>query len=243
MNYLHFQTFTSSGKTDMNCLLIASTAAEIAPLLKELREKEEALPEKFDMDVMITGVGMTGTAYALTRQITLKRPDLVIQAGVAGCYEKKIRLGTVVVVKDDRIADEAVIDDNRLITMKELGLRPVNAFPYKNEWLKNTGKKLLNLANLPLVRGISINRVTTDKKIRKLFRGKFDPVAESMEGAALHLVCLSEKIPFLQLRAISNYVGERDKKKWKLKKAIRNLNTELNRILDNIYSPVIKEGS
>ncbi len=48
-----------------------------------------------------------------------------------------------------------------------------------------------------------------------------------MEGAALHYVCLQEQIPFVQIRSVSNYVGERDKTKWKMKEAIENLNTEL----------------
>jgi futalosine hydrolase len=45
-----------------------------------------------------------------------------------------------------------------------------------------------------------------------------------MEGAAFHYVCLTEKVPFLQLRAVSNYVGERNKKNWNIKLAIENLN-------------------
>jgi futalosine hydrolase len=40
-----------------------------------------------------------------------------------------------------------------------------------------------------------------------------------MEGAALHLVCLENKIPFLQIRGISNWVGERDKSQWKIPEA------------------------
>ena len=47
-----------------------------------------------------------------------------------------------------------------------------------------------------------------------------------MEGAAFHYVCLQENIPFVQLRAISNFVGERDKSKWLMKEAIENLNRE-----------------
>ena len=34
-----------------------------------------------------------------------------------------------------------------------------------------------------------------------------------MEGAALHYACIMEHIPFIQLRAVSNFVGERDKNK------------------------------
>ena len=48
-----------------------------------------------------------------------------------------------------------------------------------------------------------------------------------MEGAALHYVCLMEKIPFLQIRSISNYVGERNKRNWNMKEAIANLNKKL----------------
>ena len=54
---------------------------------------------------------------------------------------------------------------------------------------------------------------------------------ESMEGAALHYVCLLQKVPFLQLRSISNKVGVRDKTKWKIKTAIDNLTMELNALL------------
>jgi len=52
-------------------------------------------------------------------------------------------------------------------------------------------------------------------------------VIESMEGAAFHYVCLQEAVPFLQLRAVSNMIGERDKTKWLMKEAIDNLNKEL----------------
>ena len=48
-----------------------------------------------------------------------------------------------------------------------------------------------------------------------------------MEGAALHYVCLMEKIPFLQIRAVSNVIGERDKSRWKLKEAMKSLNESL----------------
>jgi futalosine hydrolase len=54
---------------------------------------------------------------------------------------------------------------------------------------------------------------------------------ESMEGAALHYVALLENIPFLQIRSLSNFAGERDKSKWEMNKAISCLNLELQRII------------
>jgi futalosine hydrolase len=55
-----------------------------------------------------------------------------------------------------------------------------------------------------------------------------------MEGAALHYVARMEKIPFIQLRSMSNYIAERNKKKWNMKEAIRNLNEELVKLLMKI---------
>lgn len=55
-----------------------------------------------------------------------------------------------------------------------------------------------------------------------------------MEGAALHYVCLMEKVPFIQIRAVSNYIAERNKKNWNMKSSIINLNTELIRLLDHL---------
>ena len=52
-----------------------------------------------------------------------------------------------------------------------------------------------------------------------------------MEGAALHYVCLQQSVPFLQIRSISNEVGERDKSKWRMKEAVENLNTELIKLI------------
>ena len=61
-----------------------------------------------------------------------------------------------------------------------------------------------------------------------------DAVIESMEGAALHYVALMERVPFLQIRAVSNYAGERDKRKWNFGDSIGNLNRELVRIVTQV---------
>ena len=65
---------------------------------------------------------------------------------------------------------------------------------------------------------------------------QYNPIIESMEGAALHYVCTLMKIPFLQLRAISNMVGERDKTKWEIQKAIDALNHSLVKILPTLIA-------
>ena len=61
---------------------------------------------------------------------------------------------------------------------------------------------------------------------------KYKSQIESMEGAALHYIGRDLSIPFIQIRAVSNYVGERNKAKWKMQEAIYNLNETVLQYLD-----------
>ena len=212
----------------MTCLLAAATAKEIAPFLNYYRNSGN----KQDIDILITGIGSTAATYSLVKQIGLKKPGLIIQAGIAGCFDKNISLGSVVVVKQDIIADQMVIENKQLKTMFDLGLIKSRQAPFTKGWLVNPHKQLIRLTGLKAVKAISVNQVTTTNQMTILYQNKFQPAIETMEGAALHYSCLLEKIPFLQIRSISNYIGERNKKKWNMKEAIGNLNNELIRILE-----------
>ena len=217
----------------MNYLLIAATTKEIEPFLEWLRtaavNKKNNLP-----DVLITGIGLTATAYHLTRQLQLKKYDLVIQAGVAGCFNKKLLLGSVVVVKRDVIADQSVIELKQLKTLFDLKLLPASQFPYTKTWLINPHTDLLKKTTLKQVKGISVNEITTSKQKVTFYEKSFNAVTESMEGAALHYTCLMENVPFLQLRSMSNYIAERNKKNWNMKESIVNLNQELIQLVQNL---------
>jgi futalosine hydrolase len=215
----------------MNLLIAAATAKEIQPFLAGLKNKEWIQNNQHQTDVLITGIGLTAATYGITRQLLLKRYDLVIQAGVAGCFNKNISLGTVVVVKKDCIADQSVVELQQLKSLFELKLVPRNQFPYKNKWLNNTQVALLKSTGLKQVTGISVNEITTQKQKRVFYEDLFNPVTESMEGAALHYVCLMQGVPFLQIRSMSNYIAERNKKKWNMMDSITNLNIALTQII------------
>ena len=218
----------------MNCLLIAATPKEIIDFIDHYRNTDKTAFVDIHIDILISGVGLTATTYNLTKHISLKRPDLVIQAGIAGSFDKSIPPGSLVAVKQDAIADEGVVEQSNLQTLFDLKLVPQNKFPYKKGRLVNPDKGIFKRNKYKAVKAISVNQITTDKKMIRFYQQAFQPAIESMEGAALHYVCLSEKIPFLQLRSISNYVGERNKKNWKMKEAINCLNKELIRLLESL---------
>ncbi|HYC41095.1 MAG TPA: futalosine hydrolase [Chitinophagaceae bacterium] len=213
----------------MSVLVAAPTIAEIRPLVRYARRSALNIP----VDIVVTGVGSISTTYTLLRQLLLKTPSLMIQAGIAGSFSKEIALGTVVAVASDTPADLGVIEAGKWRTVFDLGLESPNQFPYSGGWLKNRGA-WLRRCGLSTVKAITLNQVSTERNTVGALKGRFRPAIETLEGAAFHYVALRERIPFLQLRAVSNFVGERNKRHWKLAGAINNLNRELIRILETL---------
>ena len=209
-----------------NILVVAATAKEINPFIELIRTGDTN-----NADILISGIGLTASTYHLAKQLALKKYDLVIQAGVAGSFDPKIPLGTVVAVQHDAIADQSVVELQKLKTLFDLKLVPQDQYPYKKGWLINPNKDILKKTKLKIVKGISVNQISTSKQMIQFYRIAFDPVTESMEGASLHYVCLMENIPFLQIRSVSNYIGERNKQKWNMMDSIINLNKALKSLV------------
>ena len=217
----------------MICLLVAATIKEISPFLEYYRDTNNQLSGELEVDILISGIGLTSSAYSITKQLQIRKPDIVVQAGIAGCFDKNFPLGSVVAIRQDAIGDQAVIERGNLKTLFDLKLVKQNQFPFSRGWLINKSE-VLKKVKLKKVKGISVNEITSSKQKIKLYKDVFEPIVETMEGAALHYVCLMEKIPFLQMRGISNYAGERNKKKWDMNNSINNLNKELIRIMKSI---------
>lgn len=226
---------------NMHILLAAATTFEIQPAIdylakiapyREGRNLPGAIDQPFDLEVssLITGVGSLATTWSLMRQIDRKRPDLIIQAGIAGCFTGR-KPGEVLVVREETLADLGVWEEQRFKTLFDLKLADSETPPFSGGKLINPYQRLLALTLLDPVTAITVNEITTDPARITWYQQNTAAVVESMEGGGLHYVCLQEKIPFVQLRAVSNDVGVRDKTKWDIRSAIFNLNEQLISLL------------
>lgn len=209
----------------MQVLLVAATAFEIAPSIKFIEKEQVAA------DVLVTGIGLMSATWSLSRQLSLKKYDLILQAGVAGCFDRSLQPGDTVAVKKDRIADLGVLEQKKFIDVFDMKLEKPNQFPFKKGWLINDSPGMAAAGTLKKVNAVSVNRISTGKALIGLWSEKYHPVVESMEGAAFHYCCLMAGVSFLQIRSISNYVGERNKSNWKLKESVANLNEALRKII------------
>ena len=221
----------------MDILLAAATSFEIQPTIDFLRARPTNpaghAPAPHPISTLITGVGSTATAWSLMRQIDRHPPDLVIQAGIAGCFTGKPP-GEVLVVEEEVLADLGVWEDHRFKTLFDLKLADQDTPPFSAGRLINPYRRLLRLTALEPVRSATVNEITTDPDRIRWHQQNTAAVVEGMEGGALHYVCLQEKIAFLQLRSVSNDVGVRDKTKWDIRSALSRLNEELIRLLERL---------
>ena len=210
----------------MYILIVAATAGEIAPTVAFIKQHGFSVKEH-ETDVLITGVGAIATTYQLTSILQQSRPDYVLQAGIAGSFSNDLPLGSIVFVGEEMTGDCGAWENNGFSDLFDLKLLNENDPPFTNKGLPNPYTADWAHYQIPFVRSISVNESTTQPARIELLKKKYNPATESMEGAAFHYVCLSEQIPFMQIRAISNLVGERNKGLWKMEEAIANLNTKL----------------
>lgn len=208
----------------MEILLVAATEEEIKPFLTKHAQ----------IHTLITGVGTVATTYQLARRLNQTTYDLVIQAGVAGAFDRKLALGSVFKVMSDAFGLSGIWENKKYFTLEQKMLR-LQGFPYNDGRLLNTNN-LMKQMNLPNADAITVDLISDDNDFNTISFSTYRPQIESMEGAAFHFVCLMEQVPFIQLRAVSNYVGERDKQKWELEKAIVNLNGALEQLFTQIQS-------
>ena len=224
---------------NMHILLAAATTFEIQPTIDYLANKapsggEPDLPGPVPIVApLITGVGSLATTWSLMRQIGRDRPDLIIQAGIAGCFTGR-KHGEVVAIREETLADLGVWEEQRFKTLFDLKLADSEAPPFSGGKLVNPYQQLLSLTSLDPVTAITVNEITTDPTRIAWYQQNTAAVVESMEGGGLHYVCLQEKIPFVQLRAVSNDIGVRDKTKWDIRSAILNLNEQLISLLGKL---------
>ena len=215
----------------MHLLLCSATELEIQPTIDFIRDNRVS-----GIEVLITGVGLTAATYGLTRAVITKRPRFILQAGLAGCIDRNLPLTKMVLVGTETLGDLGVEESGNFRSIFDLGLQDKNAAPFVQGRLPNK-QELLQLAGLPIVDGVTVHEISTNTERINYYRDQLGAQVESMEGAALHYVALLEQIPFLQLRCLSNFAGERDKNKWVMAAAINMLNQDLQRIILKFSKP------
>ncbi len=208
-------------------LEVGSRKSEVRSRKSEVRSrksevgslKSDSKLETQDLELLITGVGMVATAFALGKHLATHQYDLAINLGIAGSFDRGIALGKVVEVIEDSFSELGAENGGAFLAIDELGFGESKFRSTAS--LSNFGDN----SNLKQVTAITVNTVHgNDVSIRNL-TSRIQPQLESMEGAAFFYACKQAGVPCLQIRTVSNYVEKRNRDNWQIGLAIKNLNT------------------
>jgi len=209
----------------MNLLVVASTNEEISPFADFLHSRS------YPIEILISGVGMVSTAFALGKKLTEKKYDAIINVGIGGSFTKDLSLGSVVRVKSDALSEFGAEDDNNFLTIDQMGFGKSifheNAKPFI---------QLPSVVQLEPVTGITVNKVHgSEPSIRDIME-RLNPGLESMEGAACFYAARQFDMYSMQVRSISNYVEKRNRSNWQIDLAINNLNDWIKKFTIELFS-------
>lgn len=217
-------------------------------------------------DCMISGPGVFNTAHALTVYLEHTRPTLILDTGIAGVFAS---LGSGKDDAGGTGGGGAVSSGSMGIGGIGIAAReqyihtgvgcntPASCLPFDliaNQPLTRQGiypsdPKLLDLYHGlfsrgfagPVARGnfITVSSITASPGHAQKIYNRFSPVMEAMEGAAAFHVAALYDVPIIEIRAASNFVGERDKEKWNFPLACDRVSQVCKIVIANGFNLIV----
>ncbi|MGW9450803.1 futalosine hydrolase [Streptomyces sp. NPDC055632] len=172
-----------------------------------------------------THASTTGTAPTPTPATGTdhrERPyDLVVSAGIAGGFQPSAPLGTLVVSSAIVAADLGAETPDGYLAVDELGFgRSVHPVP---EALTGRLRAALAAEGLPCAVApvLTVSTVTgSARRAAELAERHPGAAAEAMEGFGVAEAAAAYGVPVIELRAVSNAVGPRDRAAWRIGDAL-----------------------
>jgi len=224
----------------MRLLIVSATSLEIKPLLNKLG-KGRVLRQRitryrykhFQVDVLVTGVGMVPTATGTAIALGSYSYDAAINAGICGSFDRSLPIGSVLNIATDSLPETGAEDGEHFLSIIDLKLLDQDDFPFTGGKLVNNSAFESQLINgLQVASGVTVNTVHGNASSIRAFLALHPADTESMEGAAFIYACKMHGIRHIQIRSISNYIEDRDVSKWNIPLAVQNLNHFLLNLLE-----------
>jgi futalosine hydrolase len=208
------------------------------------REEERGDAPGVRTVLAITGCDKANAAHSLAGLLLAMdpAPALVLQVGVAGAFPgrgepRRPLVGDVVLATEEIYSDTGSSSPEGWRSAAELGLpiARVEGTDTGGRFVLDEG--LLRAAVEILERAFSERRpeerpavfagpcvttscITGTRVEAQAISRRWDPLAESMEGAAAAQICSLHRLPFLEVRGVSNLVVDRDRDSWEIPRAV-----------------------
>lgn len=188
--------------------IIGAMPSELVDIRKMLGDAEIKNISGFDFHISQYGgktiinacCGIAKVNAAVCTQVMIDNfhPDCIINAGIAGGMDTKIKVCDIVV------SDEVLPHDLDLHFLKDY---PPYCGVFKADGkLMDTAEKVCEKNGVKSFRGriVSGDAFITNTEVKNAIKKNFDPYAVDMESAAVGQCCFLNKMPFVSVRCISD---------------------------------------
>jgi futalosine hydrolase len=186
-------------------------------------------------DVLACVVGVGPVAAALTMGELLERhpeADGVLNLGICGSFDPRLPVGAICTASAEIWPEYGVhrtngteeafsfqmLPDVKLTPVNRLDLDPAAAARAMGFALPETW---------PQGPSLTVAGVSGDPERAAMLLARHDAATENMEGFSLALAAHRRNLHFLEVRTVSNAVGDRDTTRWNFRAALENLQTVL----------------
>ena len=154
-----------------------------------------------------SGIGKVNAALCAQVLIDLFAVDMIINVGVAGAIDNKVKIGDIVISSDAVHHDfdtSALGDEVGIISRMDQSIFEAD------EYLISVATAVVNEMNITnyLGRIASGDQFICDKEAKEKIASLFTPLACEMEGAAIAHACHLNRVPFVIIRCISDNADE-----------------------------------
>ncbi|MFD9190464.1 futalosine hydrolase [Streptomyces phaeochromogenes] len=186
-------------------------------------------------DLLAAGVGpaaaAAATAAALTAAALNEQTDeqtddrtsgpydLVVSAGIGGGFQPEAPVGSLVLADEITAADLGAETADGFVPVTELGFGAVTHRPPES-----LVRAVAAVTGARTGAVLTVNTVTgSAERAAELRRRHPRALAEAMEGFGVAEAATAHGVPVLELRAVSNPVGPRDRAAWRIGDALAAL--------------------
>ncbi|WP_200812346.1 futalosine hydrolase [Streptomyces sp. 3213.3] len=170
-------------------------------------------------NVIAVGVGPAAAAAGTATALARTPYDLVVSAGIGGGFQPEAPVGSLVVADEITVADLGAETPDGFLPVTDLGFGTVTHRP--------PAALVRALANASGARPGTVLTVSTvagtAARAAELRARHPRALAEAMEGFGVAEAAAVHGVPVLELRAVSNPVGPRDRAAWRIGDALAAL--------------------
>ena len=174
------------------------------------------------------GVGKAAAAATLARELaTHTGTRLVVLLGIAGAYSRRVPIGSLHVVAESVFGDEGVLSEDGFTSTRDLGLVASDVIAHEAE----LARRAVEALDADVVRCATVSTCSGTDHAAQAMAERTGAMVETMESAAAALACRAAGVDLLEVRAVSNYCGDRALGAWDVDRAVESLGVGVERLL------------